>query len=298
VGVRVFGIDAYARPVTPSGPNEYQPGDRIGPYVLEEPLGEGGMGIVFRAVRLSDATVVALKLLRPELTQDDTFRRRFEHEARAAGEVAHRHLVSILDVGQANGDLYLATSFVDGSTLEHRLGDRGALELDELVRLISQVGAGLDALHRAGVVHRDVKPANIMIDADAAAVLTDFGIARGYAYTVLTRTGMIVGTLGYIAPELLRGEGATPATDIYSLGCVAYECLSGRPPFADRSLLELANAHVNEQPTDPAVDRDDAPEGLSWVILTALSKDAEERPPTAAAFANMLMSSARTLGTS
>jgi serine/threonine-protein kinase len=143
-------------------------------------------------------------------------------------------------------------------------------------------------LHAAGIVHRDVKPSNVIVDEVGSALLTDFGLAKGRAYTVLTQPGKIMGTLDYLAPELLRGEDATPASDLYALGCLAYECLTGKPPFADRSMFELANAHLKEAPPDPAAIRDETPPGLSWAILQALSKEPEKRPPTGTAFANLM----------
>ena len=264
------------------------PGDRLGPFRLEERLGEGGMGVVFRAIREPEGDEIALKILRPELSSDDTFRQRFVHEARAAGEVRHKHLVPIVDAGEADGRPYLAVAFVRGRTLEQRLADHGALPIDELVRVIAHVASGLDALHNAGIVHRDVKPSNVMIDEAGAASLTDFGLAKGRAYTVLTKPGAVMGTLDYLAPEMLRGSEATPAADIYALGCLAYECVAGHAPFADKSMFELASAHVNVEPEDPCANRPDAPEGLSWAILQALAKDPTKRPPTATAYAHML----------
>ncbi|HET7236407.1 MAG TPA: serine/threonine-protein kinase [Actinomycetota bacterium] len=264
------------------------PGDHLGPYRLEERLGEGGMGVVFRAVREPEGDEVALKILRAELSGDDTFRKRFVHEARAAGEVHHKHLVPIVDAGEAEGRPYLAVGFVRGITLEQRLADHGALPIDEVVRIVAHVASGLDALHAAGIVHRDVKPSNVMIDEAGAASLTDFGLAKGRAYTVLTKPGMVMGTLDYLAPEMLRGSEATAASDIYALGCLAYECVAGRAPFADKSMFELASAHVNVEPPDPCAERADAPEGLAWAILQALAKDPAKRPPTATAYAHML----------
>lgn len=207
---------------------DLEPGDRVGPYRLEEILGEGGMGIVFRAVRDPGGDVVALKVLRRELSHDETYRRRLIHEARAAGEVRHRHLVPVLDAGQDAERSYLAVSFVSGRNLEVRIQEEGALPLADMVRLLAQVAAGLDALHRAELVHRDVKPSNIMLDENGDAALTDFGLAKGRAYTVLTRPGQVMGTLDYLAPELIKGGRASPASDVYALGCVVYECLAGR----------------------------------------------------------------------
>ncbi len=245
------------------------------------------MGVVFRAVRDPEGDEVALKVLRAELSADETFRQRFVHEARAAGEVHHKHLVPILEAGEADGRPYLAVAFVRGPTLEQRLAE-GAMSIEEIVRLAAHVASGLDALHSAGIVHRDVKPANVLLDATGSANLTDFGLAKGRAYTVLTKPGMVMGTLDYLAPELLRGSDATPASDLYALGCLVYECTAGRTPFADKSMFELASAHLNIEPPDPCANRPGAPEGLSWAIMQALAKESDKRPPTATAYAHLL----------
>jgi serine/threonine protein kinase len=271
------------------GTNEdLKTGDRIGPYRLDEVLGEGGMGIVFRAVRDPDGAVVALKVLRRELSHDDTYRRRLIHEARAAGEVRHRHLVPVLDAGEEAERSYLAVSFVPGRTLEQRIHGEGPLPLADAVRLLAHVAAGLDALHQAELVHRDVKPSNIMLDENDNAALTDFGLAKGRAYTVLTRPGQVMGTLDYLAPEMIKGGPATAASDIYALGCVAFECLSGHAPFAEKAVFQVAMAHLEEEPPDPCADRDDCPDGLAWAVLRALEKDPAQRPPTATAYARIV----------
>jgi serine/threonine-protein kinase len=264
------------------------PGGRVGPFRLEALLGEGAVGLVFRAVREPEGSVVALKVMRSELASDEVYVRRFVHEARAAQEVRHKHLVPILDAGEADGLPYLAVAFVDGPTLEERLQAEGPLPVRDLVHAIAQVAAGLDALHHAGIVHRDVKPSNVMLDAKGDAALTDFGLAKGRAYTVLTSPGQVLGTLDYLAPEIVRGQEATPASDIYALGGVAFECVAGRAPFADRSLLEITGALLSEEPLDPCAERSDAPQGLGWAILQALAKDPEKRPPTSTAYAHML----------
>jgi serine/threonine protein kinase len=266
---------------------DLETGARLGAYRLEERLGEGGMGVVFRAVREPEGEEVALKVLRAELSADETFRRRFVHEARAAGAVRHKHLVPITDAGEAAGRPYLAVEFVPGKTLEQTLAS-GPLPIPDMVRVVAHVASGLDALHNAGIVHRDVKPSNVILEESGSANLTDFGLAKGRAYTVLTKPGMVMGTLDYLAPELLRGSEATGASDIYALGCLAYECTAGRAPFADTSMFDLASAHLNVEPPDPCANRPDAPEGLSWAILQALAKDPENRPPTATAYAHLV----------
>ena len=271
----------------PSCVADLGPGTRLGAYRLEERLGEGAMGVVYRAVREPQGDEVALKVLRIELSADETFRRRFVHEARAAGEVRHKHLVPIIDAGEAEGRPYLAVAFVRGGTLEQRLAG-GRLPIPDVVRTVAHVASGLDALHTEGIVHRDVKPSNVIIDESGSAYLTDFGLAKGRAYTVLTKPGMVMGTLDYLAPEMLRGAEATGASDIYALGCLAFECTAGRAPFADKSMFDLASAHLDVEPPDPCADREDAPEGLSWAIVQALAKDPGKRPPTATAYAHLV----------
>ena len=265
-----------------------EPGEKVGPYRIEDVLGEGAVGIVYRAVRDRDHATVALKVLKDRLSGDETFRRRFVHEARAAQHVQHDHLVPVLDAGEAGGRSYLVTAFVAGRTLAQRLEDDGPLPLDDLLQLVAQVGTALDALHREGLIHRDVKPSNLMLDEAGSAAITDFGLAKGPAYTVLTKPGQVMGTLDYLAPELIRGESATASSDVYALGCVVYECLIGVPPFGGKSLFEVGAAHLNEPPPDPSETREDVSPSLSWAALKALEKDPAQRPPTATAYASLL----------
>jgi serine/threonine protein kinase len=268
-------------------PAALQAGHRLGPYRIEARLGQGGMGMVFRAAG-DDGRVVALKVLRDELVADEAFRRRLAREARAAAEVRHPNLVPVLDVGEADGRVYLAVGYVEGRSLAERLAADGPLGVPELVRLAAEVGDGLEALHGRGIVHRDVKPANILLATDGTAVLGDFGLAKNRAWTVLTRPGQVLGTLAYLAPERIRGEPADPLSDLYALGCVLYECLAGAPPFAGRGMLRVGMAHLEEEPGDPAAGRADVPPALAWTVRQALAKDPARRPPTPAALARML----------
>jgi serine/threonine protein kinase len=263
-------------------------GRRLGPYRIQARLGEGGMGIVFRAVRDRDGRTVALKVLRDELGQDEAYRRRLAREARAAAEVDHPNLAGVLEAGEADGRAFLAVRYVDGRSLADALSADGPLEMPRLLRLAAEVGAGLDALHQRGLVHRDVKPANIMLAGDGTAVLCDLGLAKGLAYTVLTRPGQVLGTVDYLAPELIGGEPAGPASDLYALGCVLFECIAGAPPFAGRGLLRIGMAHLQEEPGDPAAARVDIPPAVSWTVRQALAKDPRRRPPTGTAFSRML----------
>jgi serine/threonine protein kinase len=268
-------------------------GDRLGPYRLEERLGDGGMGIVFKAIRDPHAEVVALKVLRPELAGDEAYRRRFAREGQVAAGLSHRHLVPVLDAGEAEGHPYLASRYIAGRTLAQILESEGPLALSPLLRITAEIGTALDTLHREGLVHRDVKPSNILVDSSGAAFLTDFGLARGSAATVLTKPGHVVGTLDYLAPEVIGGASAGPRADIYALGCVTYFCIAGRTPFADRPVAEAALAAMQEQPRDPCAGRSDLPGALSFAVLQALAKEPADRPPTAAAYALMLRISGR-----
>ena len=185
---------------------ELQAGDRLGRYQLESLLGEGGMGLVFRATD-DGGEVVALKLLKLDLSDDDVFKQRFKQEARAAAEVQNENLVPILEAGEADGRDYLAVGYVEGGTLDDRIRESGPLSVEDTVSLASGLGSGLDALHAAGIVHRDIKASNIILrSGDGRAMLTDFGLAKGRAYTVLTRPGQVMGTLDYLAPELIKGK--------------------------------------------------------------------------------------------
>jgi serine/threonine-protein kinase len=273
-----------------SSGHELAPGDTLGPYRLEELLGEGGMGLVFRAVR-EDGEVVALKVMRFELIEDPVFGRRFEQEARAASEVSEPHLVPVLEAGQAEGRRYLASKYIPGGTLEDKL-DEGPLAVADTAKWTQDVGAGLNALHEAGIVHRDLKPSNIIIGPEGVAMLTDFGLAKGRAYTVLTKPGQVMGTLDYLAPELIKGSPATPATDIYALGCTIYECVAGQPPFADKEGIQVGLAHVAEQPPDLTEFRDDLPPGFAEAVLTALAKEPEQRPQSAVEYGRLLAEAA------
>jgi serine/threonine-protein kinase len=267
---------------------ELEPGDTLGGYRLEESLGEGGMGLVFRALRADDGREVALKVLKLDLAGDLVFQHRFRQEARAAAEVHDPHLVPIIEAAEADGRHYLAVDYVPGGSLADRLAESTTLGFEELVRVVSEVGAGLDALHGAGIVHRDIKPQNILFAADGTAMLTDFGLAKGPAYTVLTRPGQVMGTLDFLAPELIRGEPATPLTDVYALGCVAFECVTGKAPFADKGLFEVGLAHLEEPPPDPSTNRSEVSPGFATALLSALEKDPAQRPASAGAFADLL----------
>ena len=250
-------------------------GRLFGRYRLEALLGEGAAGIVFRA-----NGDLALKIIRPERAGHGDVLERFLREARLARTVEDRHLVPILEAGEVDGLAYLAMPYMAGGSLAGRLLERGRLGLDETVDLAAQLARGLDALHARGILHRDVKPSNVLLAADGRAALADFGLARAGDWTRLTREGQLLGTALYLAPELIEGSEATPAADVYALGCVLYECVAGRPPFGGRDAAEVGFAHLTETPEDPGA--------LGEALLAALEKDPAARPPTAAALARML----------
>ena len=186
-------------------PTTLQPGDAFGAYVVDEQLGEGGMGIVFRAIH-EDGAVVALKVLKPGLVRDEHATRRFAREARAAAEVDHPQLIDVIEAGDVDGTNFLAMRFVAGRSLDDRIREHGPLPLEDTTRIVAEIASALDALHAAGLVHRDVKPSNILLDAERGALLTDFGLAKSRDYSMLTAPGQMLGTLDYISPEMLRGS--------------------------------------------------------------------------------------------
>lgn len=275
-------------------PRDVHPGDVVGEYRLEAEVGKGAMGRVFRAVHPKTGARVALKVLRSELSTDATYRSRFLQEARVAASVDNRHLVPIVGAGEDDGLYYLAARYIRGRTLADYLDLEPQLSVADALRICAQIGSALDAVHGKGIVHRDVKPSNIMLDESAGALLTDFGLAKGVAFTRLTETGAVLGTIDYLAPEVLAGETATAACDVYGLGCVAYESLTGATPFAHCSGLQLAVALMDEDPPDPRERRPDLSPGLAWALLSALGKNPNDRPGSARAFTTMLQASAAT----
>jgi serine/threonine protein kinase len=265
--------------------------DRVGTqfagYWLESLVGVGGMGKVYRAIA-GDGTPVALKLVKADLARDQIFRRRFRREATIAQTVHNPHVVAVLDTGEENGIPYLAAQFIEGITLGQKLELDGRLDVATTVRICAQVGSGLQALWEAGMVHRDVKPANILLDLTGKPYITDFGLAKVTGASALTRPGQPLGSMDYMSPEQIRGESVTGAADIYSLACVVFECLVGRPPFGDRDGMRVLWAHLQEDPPDPCAERPELSPEIGELLKAALSKEAAARPPTSVAFARSL----------
>ncbi|ONM47018.1 serine/threonine-protein kinase [Nocardia donostiensis] len=258
---------------------------RLGRYRLDRLLGKGGMGEVWLAFDTATARRVVLKLLPIELAGDQTYRKRFGREAELAARLRDPHIVPIHTHGDIDGRLFIEMEFIEGLDLARLLRRDGPLPPAQAVDIVAQTAAALDAAHRAGLVHRDVKPSNIVVRPDGFAYLIDFGIAYGSDATAVTTAGLAIGTWAYMAPERFTGR-ADARSDVYSLGCVLYECLTGARPFGDTDPAQQMHAHLTTDP--PSVHRA-APEvapALDAVIARALAKDPDERYATAGEFAH------------
>jgi len=259
--------------------------EHIGHYRLEGLLGRGGMGEVHRAYDTRRQRTVALKLLSPALAHDAGFRERFRREAHAVARLNSPHVVPIHDFGEIDGRLFLDMRLIEGRSLDQLIAD-GPLDVPRAVAVVDQVAAALADAHDQGVVHRDVKPSNVLVTPDGFAYLVDFGIARASdGDTGLTATGATVGTLAYMAPERFAGGPPDARSDLYSLACVLVECLTGYRPFPGQSLPTLMRAHLDAPPPRPSIQRPGVPAALDDVIARAMSKDPHDRHPDARAFA-------------
>ena len=266
-------------------------GDVIAGYRLGRSLGRGSTGTVLEARRDHDGAVVAIKLLRGELGDDRRYAERFEREAWIAIDADHPNLVPVLDAGRHSGQLYLVAELMPGGSLRD-LVSQGPLTLDEAARVVLQIGTGLEYLHQLGIVHRDVKPSNVVFDAAGTARLTDFGLAKHQASVVLTRTGQVLGTPAYMAPELVEGAEATAASDHYALACTAFECVTGRPPFYRGTIMQIAVDQVCSPPPDPLSLRADISRSMVELLLAGLAKPAADRPPSPVAWGESMVRSA------
>jgi hypothetical protein len=254
---------------------------------MEELIGRGGMGEVYRAYDTRHDRVVAIKLLADHLAANDDFRRRFMREARAAARLREPHVIPIHDFDEIDGRLYLDMRLVEGSDLSAILTARGPLDPTTAVDVVSQVASALDAAHAEGLVHRDVKPSNVLLDARGFAYLVDFGIARPVAASAdITTTGTPIGSLAYMAPERFASGPADHRVDVYSLACLLFQCLTGTTPFPNRDTLALIHAHANQDPPKPTAIRPDLPPAFDQVIATGMAKRPEQRFPSAAALAS------------
>jgi predicted ATPase/predicted Ser/Thr protein kinase len=252
-------------------------GSRIGSYRVQRELGRGGMGHVFLAEHVSLGRKVALKLLAPDLASDQAFRERFVRESQLIAAIEHPNMIPIFDAGEVDGVLFIAMRYVEGYDLRSLVDREGRLAADHALEIVAQVAAALDAAHAREIVHRDVKPENILIDVPTDRVyLTDFSIAKSGRSSV-TQPGVFIGTVAYAAPEQIQGQGAGPPTDVYALGCVLYEALTGERPFPKESDIAVLFGHMLDPAPPVSAKRPDLPAPLDDVVRRALAKAEEER---------------------
>ena len=256
-------------------------GATVGDYRVDSLLGVGGMGRVYRALD-RDGGQVALKLVREDLAKDTGVAQRIENP----------HVVPVLHTGEHQGVPYLSQQFIPGGSLEQKLDRERRLEIDVTLRICTDVADGLDALFAGGLVHRDVKPANVLLDLDGSALITDFGLAKESDATNLTRTGQALGSLDYMAPEQIRGEDVGASTDVYGLGCVVFQCLCGQPPFVAHQGMRVLWAQLQDEPPDPCADLHAVSPELGPAVLAALAKDPSARPQSAGEYARVLCDAA------
>src|SRR5579885_3279722 len=261
-------------------------GSMVGAYRVEAPIGHGGMGSVYLARHVRLGRKAALKVLRPELADDPGFRERFIRESELAASIDHPNVIPVYDADERDGSLYIAMKLVEGSDLKAILTTGGPLDPQAANSLIGHVAAGLDAAHSAGLVHRDVKPANILIERSTGQVyVSDFGVAKRIDRTGMTRAGSFLGTVDYCAPEQIEGKEVDGRADVYALGCVLYHCLTGQPPFVKDSEMAVIAAHIADPPPAVTTLRPDLPASLDGVVAVAMAKHPGVRFATCRALA-------------
>jgi serine/threonine protein kinase len=253
----------------------------LGDYRIEGIVGCGRTGIVYLATDSRTGRAVALKVLREDVSIDPIYRERFRREGALLAALRHPHVIPIYGMGELNGDLFIATRLVSG-TLKNLIM-AGPLSVDVAMRIITAVGEAVDVAHAAGIVHRDVKPANVLLDPGPEVYLGDFGLARDPDGAALTMPGQVIGTLDYMAPEHLEAEGVGTPADIYAFTCLAVETLTGEVPYPRGTDAAVMYAHVMEEPPSVSARRPELPAALDDVIAAGMAKDPDDRPPTARA---------------
>src|SRR4051794_31128242 len=261
--------------------DEFAIGATFAEHVIRGVAGRGGMGIVYRALHVPLKREVALKVIAPGATSDDEFRARFRHEFEAAASIQHPNVIPIYHAGEEDGLLYVTMRYVDGHDLARLVAVETRLEPVRAAMLIGQVAAALDAAHERGLVHRDVKPANVLVENSGElehALLTDFGLTKSLeSDTKVTKTGTVIGTFDYTAPEQLESGAVDARTDVYALGCVLFQTLTGRVPFPRDSLAATMFAHFEAAPPSVTALVPEAPHALDRVVAMAMAKDPAAR---------------------
>lgn len=254
-----------------------RPSTRFGPYELQELIGLGGMGEVYRAYDTVRQRMVALKLLRADVAADPSYRDRFRRESRIAARLQEPHVIPVHDFGEIEGVLYIDMRLVEGASVKDELRVNGVLPPARAVSIVSQVAAALDAAHASDLVHRDIKPENVLLTQDDFAYLVDFGIANGGGEATVTKTGLIIGSCAYIATERLSGKPGGPAADVYSLTCLLFECLTGRAPFEAGDIRQVMGAHMFAPPPRPSEVRPGISPAFDGVVARGMAKNPDER---------------------
>jgi eukaryotic-like serine/threonine-protein kinase len=257
-------------------------------YQLEELIATGGMGSVYRALDQHLGRPVAIKVLKRSLADDPMFLERFRREARAAAVINHPNVARVFDYGERRSEPFIVMELVEGETLAERIDREGRLPWREAFAIAEQVARALAAAHAHGVVHRDAKPANILLDSSGQVKVTDFGIARAARATTLTRPGMVLGSANYVAPEQAQGNPVAPTADLYSLGCVLFEAVTGSTPYRGPNAVAIASQHVSADVPDPRGLVPDLPAEAAALVMRSLHKDPAARFPSGSAMADAL----------
>jgi len=263
-------------------------GKRLGPYEVLAPIAEGGMGVVYRAYDRALDRTVALKVLASTVLLDTTFAERFHREAQLWARLEHPCIVPVYLAGIEDGRPFIAMRFIEGGSLDNSLRE-GPLQKEKAFRILADIARALDFAHSQGIVHRDVKPGNVLVDGEGRAYLSDFGIARAIAGDAgIHLTAEVVGTPAYMSPEQARSQNPGPLADLYSLGCLAYELVTGRPPFEGETAIQVLMRHVSEAPVSPKTYVPSVEQHVEDAILKAMAKEPGERWPTGGVFVQAL----------
>src|SRR5579864_7891379 len=274
----VATISKTSTPLSEAGSGELRPGTFLsGRYEIMQLLGQGGMGAVYKARDKELDRLVAIKLIRPELARNPEILQRFKQELILARQVTHKNVIRIFDLGQSDGVKFITMEFVEGQDLRSLLLERGKLPPEQAARIMLQICHALEAAHAEGVIHRDLKPQNIMMDQSGCVTVMDFGIARSAYLPGMTQTGALIGTPEYMSPEQARGEKLTERSDLFSLGVILYELLTGKSPYPADAPLGTLWKRLQEKPKPPAEIDVTVPKPLNDIVMSALEIEPEKR---------------------